>query len=185
MFYDPDERLFCTDVETSGLNPNNELLLQVAVIITDTRFRELATYESVIAYDPLTIGSARSQADDVVKQMHDETGLWAKCHTEGKPMHHVEHDLNALVTEHCPDPKKTRILGSSATLDKNFLDANMPDLMSRLHYRIADVSGLAWFAHTYFEVPYMDKKRGHEAMSDIRETLAEFAHVYTALEGGV
>jgi len=59
-----------------------------------------------------------------------------------------------------------------------FIDKYLPRTAGWLHYRIADISSIAYWAHQEFGVPYYSKRQVHTAKNDIEESLAELRHVW-------
>lgn len=175
------ETLVATDVETTGLSPNDgHLLLEVAVHLVSPKapfeIIEPEGFHAVIQHDP---ESARALANDYVKDMHDKTGLWDRL-ADGTPLDEVDEKLLAYLQSHL-GKREGRVFGNSIRLDMNFLDAYLPKSAGYLHYRFLDASGLAWFAHENFGVPYYEKRRTHTAEEDIQESLGELRHVTGSL----
>ena len=68
--------------------------------------------------------------------------------------------------------------------DRGFLARDMPDLESHLHYRIIDVSSIKelarrWYPRVYFASP--EKRGGHRALADIKESIEELRYYREAL----
>ncbi len=76
------------------------------------------------------------------------------------------------------------LAGNSVATDRGFLARDMPELEGHLHYRIIDVSSIKelarrWYPRVYFASP--EKKGGHRALADIRESIAELKYYRAAL----
>lgn len=175
------EKYVATDVETTGLYPHGgDLLLEIAVYVTESVYPyevvEPEGFHAVIKHDR---DRAWRRADDYVRQMHERTGLWDRLET-GTPVGVVDRELLAYLQQHV-DQRQGRVLGSSVRLDMAFIDKYLPETAAWLHYRIADVSAIAYWAHQEFGVPYYEKQRGHTARGDIEESLAELRHIRTAV----
>jgi oligoribonuclease len=113
--------------------------------------------------------------------MHENTGLWARLAT-GTPREQVDAELLAFFKTCAPEPKQARLAGNSIRLDMNFLEAYAPGAYAHLHYRTVDVSALAYLFEKWGLVEGHYKKAGtHEALSDIRESLAEYRWLRTAV----
>lgn len=177
-----DEKLALTDVETTGLRPEDgHLLLEIAVLpaspvypftaLTDTVFH------AVIQQDPQ---HAWDLADDYVRKMHTKTGLWGKLE-HGTPLAEVDTALLAYLKQFADVPLQLRVAGNSVRLDMNFLDAYLPLSAAFLNYRFLDISGLAFYAHSNHQVPYYAKKLAHTAGDDIIESLAELIHTHEGI----
>lgn len=173
------ERLTWIDVESTGLDPHDgERLLQVAAIVTDGRFEPLHEgFMAKIHYTEAQVASMKAQANDYVRAMHEATGLWDSLPTEGLPLDVVERDLLAYLKQFITEPKTSRLGGNSITLDRNFLNVNLPGVLNFLHYRNIDMSSVAgFFELTRPEIPFFEKGKSHDALDDIRESIAEAKH---------
>jgi len=170
------------DLETTGLDPRTDRVLEIACIVTDINLSPVdeEPFHSVVYYDPDHARHLRDAvADDYVRRMHDATDLWGKL-PEGTPIGALERNLLAYIRRHAPQPRQARLAGNSVRLDANFLDAALPQVAGHLHYRLLDVSGIAYLANEWAGVPYFDKQRTHSALDDIRESLAELRHLRAA-----
>ena len=165
------------DLETTGLNPHRRHnLLEVACVLTDAQLNEIpgTEFHRVLYYPESAIAGMRDRAGDYVAAMHDKTGLWDRL-PHGTERQDVERDLLALIQTHAPEPRSAALAGSSVKLDFDFTTFYLPDVAKHLHYRVLDVtsvrlflegSGLATSTKT-------DKEPAHEAMADIRASIAE------------
>lgn len=164
------------DVETTGTNPQEDHLLEVAALVTDTQLNLLDDegYHAVIHYPERDAAWIREDAAPIVQEMHDKSGLWGRLSAPGS-VHRssAEQGLLEYIKRFAPEPRRARIAGNSVRLDLNFLDADMPDVAEHLHYRIIDVSTVAALAGWWGKGPTFRKELKHEAMSDIRESIDE------------
>lgn len=72
------------------------------------------------------------------------------------------------------NPKEAYLAGNSIRLDKSFIGKQMPSFNSKLHYRLLDISSLKiFFGLNYGDEAYLSKKTSHDALEDIRESIAE------------
>lgn len=171
--------LVATDVETTGLDPaQGEVLLEIFVYVLEDKYPykkvEEQGFHRIIKHDPVT---TRENTVEFVQNMHDVTGLWDKL-AEGTPVDQVDTELLEYLQQFMKR-REGRIMGNSIRLDMNFLDAFLPKTAAFLHYRSLDVSGLAWFAHTEFDVPYYEKDASveHTAKGDIEASIQELRHI--------
>lgn len=173
----PEKALAWTDVETTGTDATTDLLLEVAVLVTDMQLNLLddTGYEAVVYHDPDVVTAARERAVPFVQQMHDETGLWDKVGdpTIAKPLDVIDDEVLAYLRRFIVDPRTARLAGNSVRLDLNFVEANLPKTYAFLHYRMADMSSVAGVVQWWFDEGYYPKRKRHAAMDDIRESLAE------------
>lgn len=167
------EKILWVDVETTGLVAREERLLQVAALVTDVQGNLLSDEFCEVVYQ----GDAqqlRESANDVVRNMHDQTGLWNKL-GQGLAVDIVDALLLDFVKEHAPEPRQARLGGNSVALDMDFAREYLPLTHSHLHYRVIDVSSLAYALDSWGVTGgYFEKKKTHDALDDIRESLEEY-----------
>lgn len=168
------EHIIWVDVETTGINPSKEHLLQVACLITDGDLNILNDgYEAKILYPETEMNAMRSKAIPYVQEMHDKTDLWQQCVAQGVPLVEAEDGLLAEIRRFIPENEKPRLGGNSITLDRNFLSAYMPRVLSALHYRSYDMSSVSGFLALTADVPFYEKNSTHDAFDDIIESINE------------
>lgn len=177
-----EERIVWIDVETTGLDANTEHLLQVACIITDGNLQELNEgFEAKVYYSSDEVEKMKRSCIPFVKEMHEKTGLWDLIPTEGIPMQELSDSLLDELKRHT-SAGKSRLGGNSITLDRNFINKNIPDVGNFLSYRSYDMSSVSgWFELYAPEVPLFVKENNHEALDDIRASIAEGKYFMEAL----
>lgn len=162
--------LWC-DMEMTGLNPEHDLSLEIAVIATDWNFNEIASMSSGIGHDMATV-AARLQANDFYKKYPDNRKALLELTEKSPAEAAVEKQLLAFLQEHFDMEKPVLLAGNSIHQDRRFIRAGMPFLDQKLHYRMLDVT--AW--KVVFEGRYgmkYEKKEAHRALDDTRESIAE------------
>jgi oligoribonuclease len=164
-------KLFWIDMEMTGLDIQKEVIIEVAAVITDMQFKELDTLETVVKQPQKFLDNMDAWNTD----HHKKSGLTAKV-PFGMEQDQVEAKLVDLVKKHFPDPKDRPVLaGNSIMQDRLFIDKYMPDLASRLHYRMLDVSSWKIIFNHKFNYVYQ-KSNKHRALEDIRESIQELRH---------
>lgn len=178
-----ERRIAWIDVETTGKTPRDgSRLLQVACIVTDGDLNELDEgIEMKIHFTEEEVADLYEKTDPFVQNMHNATGLWAALPIEGLPREVVEEKLLNYLKLYISDAVTAKLGGNSITLDRNFLEAELPTAFDWLHYRSYDVSSVAeHFKLNRPEIAEFPKKYTHEALEDIRESIAE-ARYYSAI----
>lgn len=162
------------DVETTGINARSNSLLQVACLVTDKNLNILNEgYEAKVHYREDAVKDMKKITTPFVVEMHEKTNLWDALPVEGKSLNVIDDELLAEIKKYVPEPNTARLGGNSITLDRNFLQANLPKTFAHLHYRSYDISSIAGFFEMFTKVSGYQKQATHEALSDIKESIAE------------
>lgn len=172
------EKIIWIDVESTGVEPfKKDELLEVACLITDADLNILDEegFRAVIKYSDLQISRMKLRTSPYVLEMHTKTGLWDEL-PHGTEVKDVDESLLAYIKRFVPEARKARIAGNSITLDRNFMEANLPQSYGHLHYRSYDVSTIAGLASAWYEDEGYQKKLTHAAMDDIRESIEELRY---------
>lgn len=162
------EKLFWLDMEMTGLDVEQEVIIEVAAIITDLNFRELDTFHNIVKQPQKYL----DEMDDWNTEHHTKSGLVAKV-PHGSDPEVVEQRLLDFLKKHFPNPKERPIMaGNSIHQDRLFIDKYMPALAERLHYRMMDVSSWKVIFREKFGFAY-SKHNQHRALDDVRESIQE------------
>src|SRR6185312_13119416 len=137
------------DLETTGLDPKVDRIVEVGAIALDRQLNEVARFHQVL----WTPTAAVETADPVVRKMHTDNGLWAEARDWGLPGDmHTDQLLRAWFDEVQPGGMIT-LMGNSIHFDQAFLKAHFPEASARLHYRLMDIGGLGrWLRVAGFDV---------------------------------
>lgn len=168
-------KILWVDLEMTGLDAENDLILEIAAIATDWDFHEIATYQGVIKNEDMSI-EERLAANSVFWDANPESknGLLAQ-NSEGKDLMEIEDELLAFIDKHFDKDERVLLGGNSIHMDRRFIVAQWSRLDARLHYRMLDVS--AW--KVVFEGKYgkkFPKPDKHRALDDIRGSIDELKY---------
>ena len=168
--------LLWMDLEMTGLDPVEDRIMEVATVVTDWDFEEIATYTAVKKVGP---GIVASRMDNEFWRTFPEVrdALVAQNLT-GKNGRTVENELLEFVAEHFDEDKPVLLAGNSIHQDRKFIDNEWPRLSARLHYRMLDVSAFK----VVFEGKYRKKfakPEAHRALEDIRGSIEELNYYQT------
>jgi oligoribonuclease len=177
-------KILWVDLEMTGLDANNDLILEVAAIATDWDFNETATYEGIVKNENMTLAE-RLAANSVFWDANPESknGLLAQ-NDNGKDLVAVEDELLKFIDQHFDAEKPVLLGGNSIHMDRRFITAQWPRLDARLHYRMLDVS--AW--KVVFEGKFKKrfaKPEEHRALGDIRGSIMELKYYLTKLRTNI
>jgi oligoribonuclease len=162
-------KLLWVDLEMTGLDPAKDRIVEVAAIITDWDFNELARYESGVGQDKGEITrlfEANSWAMAMPENVKALTELSAKSPSER------DGTLLDLVNKHFAGDEPALLAGNSIHQDRRFIKQWWPKLDQRLHYRMLDVSAWKVVMIGKYGVEF-PKKETHRALDDIRESIDE------------
>jgi oligoribonuclease len=175
-----NDRLVWIDCEMTGLDLENDALIEVAALVTDFDLNVLGDGVDLVVRPP---DEALEQMDDFVRNMHTVSGLLDVL-ADGITLEDAEAQVLAYVKEHCPDGSRPPLAGNTVATDRAFLARDMPNLESFLHYRIVDVSSIKelsrrWFPRAYYSAPA--KTGNHRALADIQESIEELRYYRSAV----
>ena len=174
------DRIVWIDCEMTGLDLVADALVEVAALVTDSELRVLGDGVDVVIRPP---DAALEQMRDVVRTMHTASGLLDELDA-GMTLAEAEKAVLDYVRAFVPDGRRAPLAGNSVSTDRGFLARDMPELENHLHYRIIDVSSIKelarrWYPRVYFASP--EKRGGHRALADIRESIEELKYYREAL----
>jgi len=172
-----DTNLIWLDLEMTGLEPEIDVVLEIATIITDSQL-------NILAEGPVF---AISQSDKVLDNMsdwciehHGKSGLTQRCRESKVSLAEATKQTITFVEQYAPKGKSP-MCGNSIGQDRRFINKYMPDFEDCFHYRNLDVSTVKELARRW-KPEVLDKvvKTGaHLALDDIRESIDELK-VYQA-----
>ncbi|RLQ86519.1 oligoribonuclease [Mycetocola zhadangensis] len=174
------DRLVWIDCEMTGLDIDNDELVEIAVVITDYDLKPVDDgLDIVIKPDD----SALANMGEFVTNMHTSSGLLEEI-PHGISVADAEYQVLEYVLSHIPAEQRAPLAGNSIGTDRAFLTKFMPRLDAQLHYRNVDVSSIKelarrWYPRAYFNAP--SKDGGHRALADILESIRELAYYREAV----
>jgi oligoribonuclease len=163
-------------MEMTGLLPQTDSILEIALVITDTQFVFVEQYSCVV-HQPQDV---LLNMNDWCKEHHAKSGLTKKVIEEGIPLLNAEKELYKLFTKYKNLQKEPCILaGNSIMQDRLFLEKHLSSLTPLLHYRMLDVSSFKIVYENLLNVEKYPKKKGHRAEDDILESIEELKYYLT------
>jgi oligoribonuclease len=173
MAQDPNN-LIWIDMEMSGLDPDADKVLEVALIVTDSQLNTLAEGPVLVVHQP---DAVFDRMDDWNKSTHAKSGLIDRVKAATLDEAEVERRLVAFLAEHVP-ARTSPMCGNSVHQDRRFLARYMPALEAYFLYRNLDVSTLKELAKRWKPgiMAGLTKHGKHEALADIRESIEELKY---------
>ena len=169
-----DKNLVWLDLEMTGLEPDRDVVLEIATIVTDGEL-------NILAEGPCL---AIHQEDEILDNMdpwcvdqHGKSGLTQRC----RDSRYTEMDAQARTLEFLSKwcaPGKSPLCGNTIGQDRRFLVKYMPRLHDFFHYRSVDVSSIKelvsrWYPDSKYTY---SKNKQHLSLEDVKESIAEMVH---------
>lgn len=168
-----NDRIVWADCEMTGLDPEQHMLVEIAVIVTDAQLTPLDEgIDLVIHASEEELG----RMDAVVQKMHGDSGLTEQIRESSISVEEAERQVLEYVQRFVPVARMAPLAGNSIATDRAFITRYMPQLDEFLHYRMIDVSSIKelarrWYPRVYNGQP--DKGMAHRALADIKESIRE------------
>jgi len=164
-------RLIWIDLEMTGLNPDEDTIIEIATIVTDEHLNQLAEGPSIAIWHP---DAVFDNMNEWCIEHHGNSGLTQRCRDSKVSLAQAEQQTLDFLREWV-DKGASPICGNSVGQDRRFLVEYMPELADFFHYRTIDVSTIKELARRWApEVLDEVKKTGaHLALDDIKESIEE------------
>jgi len=162
------------DMEMTGLKPESDRILEVALVVTDNTLATVAEAPVIVVHQDDAMLAAM---DSWNQSTHTRSGLIDRVKASIQNEAEVEAQMLAFLSEHVP-PNVSPMCGSSICQDRRFLARWMPRLEEYFHYRNLDVSSLKELCRRWQpEVAKGWVKQGkHEALADVYESIEELKY---------
>lgn len=178
------------DLETTGLDPQEDMILEVAYAVTDdlTKADEAYVFSQLAWVD---VAAAAQQATPFVRGMHTTNGLWADLENGDIEKFILDdiadHILRVIQGVGQSFERPVHLVGNSiGSLDLPFIKAKMPLLAQRLHYRVLDLTSVNLLIQG---IGGPDTKvvaeSTHRAADDVRMTIEQMANQAAILRSGI
>jgi len=168
------ENLIWIDLEMTGLLPEQDVIIEIATVVTDKNLNILAEGPNLAVHQP---DSALDAMDDWNTEHHGNSGLTARVKASTYSAAQAEHETIEFLKQWVP-AGSSPMCGNTICQDRRFLANYMTDLEEYFHYRHIDVSTLKELAARWSpDLPDGFKKKGsHLALDDILESIEELAY---------
>ncbi len=169
-----EKNLAWMDLEMTGLDPERDTILEIATVITDSDLSVVAEGPCLAIHHPEEV---LRTMDPWCREQHGKSGLTERARNSRATMEEAQARTLEFVARFCP-PQKAPLCGNTIGQDRRFLIKYMPRLHDYFHYRSIDVSTLKELVLRWYpgEKYRYSKTKQHEALSDVRESIAELAH---------
>lgn len=165
--------LIWIDLEMTGLDPNKDAIIEIAIVVTDSHLNVVAEGPSLAIYQDNEI---LATMDDWNTHQHTHSGLIQRVRHSHITTPAAEQRILSFIQPLVP-PWASPICGNSICLDRRFLRQYMPTLEKYFHYRNLDVSTLKELAHRWLpSLEKFTKESKHLALEDIYDSIAELKY---------
>ena len=130
------------DAETTGIDPDTGILLEIGMIAYDHTLTPINSWSSLVNADRHSAERATGIVPEAVEEMHTTNGRWHDLATAEGDTTPATVEAKALAWINDNGYAGLPMLGSSITLDRSFLNAEMPKLLAAFHYRSVDATSL-------------------------------------------
>lgn len=168
------DNLVWMDLEMTGLEPEQDVIIEIATIVTDGDLNVIAEGPVFAVKQPDILLDAM---DEWNTRTHGNSGLTQRVKDSATDARAAELATIEFLREHVKEGTSP-LCGNSIHQDRRFLVKYMPELEAYFHYRNIDVSTLKELAKRWkpSAVSSFEKKGAHQALDDIRESIAEMQH---------
>lgn len=165
------DQLVWIDMEMSGLNPDTDVVLEIALVLTDAALKITEVGPDLIVHQAAELFQTMDKWN---QEHHSKSGLWKAVQTSELSLKEAEDQILAFLEQHL-QPKTSPLCGNSIAQDRLFLRKYMPRVHDYLHYRMIDVSSIKELVKRWYpEGPASPTKQGaHRALDDIKESIEE------------
>ena len=169
-----ENNLIWIDLEMTGLDTQNDVIIEIATIITDSELNTLAEGPVLAIHQP---DEVLNKMDEWNTKQHGSSGLTERVKQSTITEQQAEQQTIDFLQEYVP-ANKSPMCGNSICQDRRFLARCMPKLEEYFHYRNLDVSTIKELARRWAPEVYkgFEKKATHLALDDIKESISELIY---------
>ena len=166
--------LIWIDLEMTGLDTQQDVIIEIATIVTDADLNPLAEGPVIAIHQPDDI---LDKMDEWNQRQHGASGLIERVKQSQYTEQQAEQETIRFLQDFVP-AKASPMCGNSICQDRRFLARCMPELEAYFHYRNLDVSTLKELAKRWLPqvANGVEKKGAHLALDDIRESIEEMRY---------
>lgn len=169
-----DKNLVWLDLEMTGLEPDKDVILEIATVVTDSELNILAEGPCLAVHQP---DDVLDHMDPWCVEQHGKSGLTQRCRDSRVSVLDAQARTLEFLAQWCV-PGKSPLCGNTIGQDRRFLVKYMPRLHDFFHYRSVDVSTVKELVQRWYpdDKYTYSKSKQHLSLEDVRESIAELVH---------
>ncbi len=170
-----ESNLVWIDLEMTGLNPETDVILEIATVITDGQLNIIEQGPEFVIHQP---EEKLAAMNTWCIEQHGKTGLTQEVRESTTTLKDAEEQTLSFITRHC-QPETGLLAGNSVWQDRNFMHKYMTSIPKYLYYRLIDVTSIKELVGRWYpedEHVEFEKKDVHRALADIYESIEELKH---------
>ncbi len=161
------------DLEMTGLDPVENVIIEIATLVTDSELNIVAEGPNIVIFQP---EEELEKMDEWNQTHHTANGLIEAVRESDVSAVTAELRTLEFLREHCQEGQSL-LCGNTIGQDRRFLRAHMPNLQEFFHYRSIDVTSVKELAKRWYpKVQGIKKPSGHRALDDIKGSIEELRH---------
>ena len=165
--------LIWIDLEMTGLDPENQVIVEIASVVTDDQLNVIGEGPDMAIRHSSSI---LSRMEPWSLKHHTESGLLERIKASPYACKNAEEETLRFISRYCKEGASP-MCGNTIGQDRRFLVKHMPTLEKFFHYRNIDVSSVKELVKRWYPaLPSFTKKKAHLALSDILESINELRY---------
>lgn len=174
------KHLVWVDLETTGLDPDEDDIFEIGVIVTTPNLEIVDKFAQVI-HQPIV---SFDKMNEWVQSQHQKSLLLEDVKVSQITIKDAEQSALRFVQGYAPF-KEAPMCGSTISFDRSFLRVHMPELENYFHYRNIDVSTVKELARLWYpDFPLLAKREAHRTIEDLNESIANLKYYRENLFNG-
>ncbi len=171
---DKSTNLIWIDLEMTGLDPEKDVIIEIATVVTDLHLNEVAQGPVFAIHQPKSV---MDSMDEWNTSHHGKSGLTQRVLDSDVDMHQAEQETLTFLSQHVA-PQASPMCGNTICQDRRFMYRYMPKLVHFFHYRNLDVSSIKELVKRWAPdlSAGLSKKGAHLALDDIRDSIKELKY---------
>jgi oligoribonuclease len=161
------------DLEMTGLDPDRDVIVEIATLVTDDELNILAEGPDLVIHQA---EERLTAMEPIVVEMHTKSGLLDAIRQSTITLDEAGAKTLEFIKLHVPESRTVPLCGNSIGTDRRFLARHLPEIENYLHYRSVDVSTIKELTKRWYPKVGIDRpsKTGqHRAMEDIKASVRE------------